>query len=102
MMSIGLAIASRTTSKEFADGMLNLVSWPMMVLSEVWFSLEGSSETIKFLSKLLPLTHFVQAARAIMTEGAGLLEIWPNIAALTIFSFVLIAASSIGFKWNPD
>jgi ABC-2 type transport system permease protein len=42
MISLGLLIAARVASEEFAGGLLNMLSWPMMFLSGVWFSLEGA------------------------------------------------------------
>ena len=44
MISIGLFIAARFTSEELASGILNVLTWPMMLLSGVWFSLEGSPD----------------------------------------------------------
>ena len=102
LMSIGLLVASRTTSKEFADGVLNLASWPMMFLSGVWFSLESASEGLVHFANLLPLTHMVSGMRAVMVDGAGLAEIAPQIGILVAVSAVLIALSSFLFKWSED
>ncbi len=41
MTSMGLIVASRGSSEEFTNGILNFVTWPMMFLSEVWFSIEA-------------------------------------------------------------
>ena len=46
MISMGLMVAARITSEELAGGMLNMVTWPMMMLSGVWFSLDASSDWI--------------------------------------------------------
>ncbi|MGZ5228392.1 MAG: ABC transporter permease, partial [Burkholderiales bacterium] len=42
LIALGLLVAARITSEEFAGGVLNLITWPMMFLSGVWFSLEGA------------------------------------------------------------
>ena len=39
LISMGLMIAARVTSEELAGGLLNMVTWPMMMLSGVRFSL---------------------------------------------------------------
>ncbi|MGH8401591.1 MAG: ABC transporter permease, partial [Gammaproteobacteria bacterium] len=39
MISLGLMVSARVSSEEFAGGLLNLLTWPMMFLSGVWFSL---------------------------------------------------------------
>ncbi len=71
MVPLGLLVASRSSSEEFAGGVLNLLSWPMMFLSEVWFSLEGGRDWVQKLAKVFPLTHMIDAARRVMTDGAG-------------------------------
>jgi len=47
LSSLGLLVASRGISEEFTSGILNFITWPMMFLSEVWFSIEGSPRWIK-------------------------------------------------------
>ena len=42
MISFGFMMAARIASEELANGVINLASWPMMLLSGVWFSLEGA------------------------------------------------------------
>ena len=42
MISFGFMMAARFASEELANGAINLASWPMMLLSGVWFSLEGA------------------------------------------------------------
>jgi len=100
MISVGLLVAARISSEEAANGLLNLISWPMMLLSGVWFSLEGSHPLIQKLALLFPLTHMVRAARSVMLEGAGLAEVAPQLAALTLFTLIFIYLGARGFKWE--
>ncbi len=100
VISIGLLIAARTASEEFAGGILNLISWPMMFLSGVWFSLEGIHPWFQKLALIFPLTHLISGARAIMLDGAGFLEILPYLATLTIMSLVLLVIGALTFRWE--
>jgi len=100
MISIGMLIAARTTSEEFAGGILNLISWPMMFLSGVWFSLEGIHPLLQQLALVFPLTHLINAARAIMLDGAGLLDIAPQLLTLGLMSTVLLVIGAISFRWE--
>lgn len=100
MISIGLLFASRLRSEELAGGVMNLVSFPMIIGSGVFFSLEGAPQALQTASRFLPLTHFVEGARAIMIEGAGLSGIFTNLIALAVFSLVFIAASALVFRWD--
>lgn len=102
LISLGLFIASRSQSEELTGGLLNLATWPMMVLSGVWFSLEGSPELVQQIAWLLPLTHLVEGARSIMTEGASLFEIREHIIILAIMTVVFLGIGTLSFRWDGD
>lgn len=102
LISLGLIVASRMTSEEFANGLLNFLSFPMLLLSEVWFSLDGSPTWMSSLSQIFPMTHMVQAARAIMLEGATLLEIAHHLWVLGGMSLIFVTLAAFLFKWTGD
>jgi ABC-type multidrug transport system permease subunit len=102
MVSLALIIASRSSSEEFAGGVLNLLSWPMMLLSEVWFSMEGARPWVITLSKFLPLTHITNGVRQVMNDGATLHGIKNQIIALSAMSLLFLAAGSMLFRWQKS
>jgi ABC-type multidrug transport system permease subunit len=102
MVSLGLLIAARVTSEELAGGLLNMISWPMMILSGVWFSLEGAGPAVQGLAKVFPLTHILDAARAVMLDGATLVDIAPSMIVLTLLSLVFLGLGAYYFRWGPD
>jgi len=100
LISLGLLMATRTVSEELAGGILNLVTWPMMILSGVWFSLEGAHPLMRGFAQILPLTHLIDAARAVMNDGAGLLDISGHLLFLAITTVVFLFAGAALFKWE--
>lgn len=100
MISLGLVFASRIKSEELAGGVLNLVTFPMIILSGVFFSLEGTPEIMQRASRVLPLTHFTEGARAIMIEGAGVFEVAPHLLVLSFMTVAFLVAASILFRWE--
>ncbi len=100
LISVGLVVASRLRTEEVADGLLNLISWPMMIGSGVWFSMEGTHPVAQWGSQLMPLTHIVDGARRIMLDGAELLEVLPQIAGLAATGLVLLALAARVFRWQ--
>lgn len=102
LISLGLLVASRSKSEELIGGLLNLTSWPMMMLSGVWFSLEGAPEALKTIANFMPLTHLVAGARAIITEGASLSDISFHVNILLLMSIVFLGLGSYLFSWNTD
>lgn len=102
MISLGLLVASRSRSEELTGGLLNLVTWPMMILSGVWFSLEGAPDWLQFVAQLLPLTHLVDGARSIMTDGTNLWQLNTSIVSLLIMTGVFLLLSALLFRWEGD
>ena len=100
LTSLGLIIASRGTSEEFANGLLNFITWPMMFLSEVWFSLEGAPRWVKMFSEMLPLTHLLSGVRKIMNDGAALVDVQLELAVLCGFTLVFLSVGASLFSWN--
>lgn len=100
MISLGLVVAARIASEELAEGLLNLVNWPMMFLSGVWFSLEGTHPVVQKLAQIFPLTHMIDAARAVMLDGAGLLEITPQLFVLLLMTGIFLAIGAWLFRWE--
>lgn len=100
MIALGLVFASRMKSEEMAGGLLNLITFPMLALSGVFFSLEGSPPILRTISYAFPLTHFTEAARKIMLDGAGLAQVAPNLLFLGGATIVFLVLSSALFKWE--
>jgi len=100
MVSLGLVVSARVTSEELAGGMLNMINWPMMMLSGVWFSLEGAGPVIQNIAKVFPLTHVLDAARAVSLDGATLADVAPSLLSLTLMSAVFLALGATAFRWR--
>ncbi len=100
LVSMSLIVASRTSSEEFASGVLNLLSWPMMFLSGVWFSLEGVNPLVQKISLIFPLTHLISGARMIMNDGASLSLLMPEIITMSLMSTIFLIVGSLFFRWN--
>lgn len=102
LISLGLLVASRSKSEELIGGLLNLTSWPMMILSGVWFSLEGAPDLVKVIADFLPLTHLVAGARQIITEGASLSDVSYHVTILIVMSSIFLALGAYLFSWNAE
>lgn len=100
LISMGLVVASRGTSEEFTNGILNFVTWPMMFLSEVWFSIEGAPQWVKGVSQLFPLTHLLTGVRKIMNDGATLIQVGPELLALVGMTLVFLTLGALLFSWH--
>ncbi len=100
LISLGLIVSARLRTEELADGILNLISWPMLLLSGVWFSMEGTSAAAQALSQLSPLTHLVEAARCIMIDGGQLLDVVPELLLLLGLALAFLVLAARFFRWE--
>jgi ABC-type multidrug transport system permease subunit len=100
IIAMGLIVAARISNEELASGIVNMISWPMMFLSEVWFSLEGSPEWIRTFSQFFPLIHLTEGMRRIMNEGASLGDLGFQMITLSLMTVIFMVIGSILFKWS--
>lgn len=100
MIALGLTVAARFASEELVNGLLNLLTWPMMLLSGVWFSLAGAPRWVQWVADALPLTQLLHAARAVMLYGAGLSTIAPSLIYLAAVTLVFLGIGAWSFKWR--
>jgi ABC transporter DrrB family efflux protein len=102
MIALGVTIAARFASEELVGGLLNLLTWPMMLLSGIWFSLEGSPRWVQWVAHVFPLTHVLDAARAVMLDGAGLAQIAPHLLFLAATALAFLAFGAWSFRWRIE
>jgi ABC-2 type transport system permease protein len=102
MIALGLTIAARFSSEELVGGLLNLLTWPMMLLSGIWFSLEGSPSWVQWVAHVFPLTHVLDAARAVMLDGAGVAQIAPHLLFLGATALAFLAFGAWSFRWRIE
>jgi ABC-type multidrug transport system permease subunit len=87
---VALFVASRAENVETANGLINLVTMPMMVLSGVFFSSTRFPQVMQPFVRLLPLTALNEGMRAVMLDGKGL-------GALGFQTLVLALWGGVGF-----
>ena len=98
--AFGLLIASRARTLESVQGLMNLASLPMWVLSGVFFSTERFPALMQPLIAALPLTAVVDALRAVMLDGASLASQTGEIAILAGWGALCLAVALPIFRWR--
>ena len=98
---IGIIISSLTKAPRTASAINQMINWPMVLLSGVFYPVQAMPETLRVVAKLLPLTYATDALRSIMIKGLGLatIELLVDVGALSIFAIAsLVLGSSLLFK----
>ncbi len=98
--ALGLLVACRARTVEAVSGLMNVVMLPMWMLSGSFFSSERFPAAMQPYVKALPLTLVNDALRLIANEGASLVAILPQLAALVAWGLVSFALAVRLFRWD--
>jgi ABC-2 type transport system permease protein len=97
---IAVFVSSNTSKTEVGNGLINLVTMPMMVLSGIFFSYHNfPGWSISFIQKL-PLTMMADGMRSIFNEGAGWTEITFPASVMFFTGAAFFLAGLKVFKWH--
>ncbi|MBK9795697.1 MAG: ABC transporter permease [Holophagaceae bacterium] len=71
-MAIGFALSGFADTAEGYGAISNLVFFPLMMLSGVYFTLDSAPAWLQQVVALLPLAPFIRALRAVFNDGGSL------------------------------
>jgi ABC-2 type transport system permease protein len=97
---IAIFMSSHTAKTEIGNGLINLVSMPMMVLSGIFFSYHNFPEWSSSIIQKFPLTILADGIRSVFIEGAGFAEITVPALILTGTGVVFFIAGLKIFRWH--
>ncbi|MCY1447065.1 putative multidrug ABC transporter permease YbhS [compost metagenome] len=89
-LTLGIFLSTFADSQFQAMQMAFFTFLPQVLLSGFMFPFAGMPKVAQWIAEALPLTHFLRLARGIMLRNAGLLEMWPELAALGLFSVLMM------------
>jgi ABC-2 type transport system permease protein len=98
LLSLGLLVSSRARTQMEATQIAQMVLLPSIMLSGYIFPLSSLPTPLRWLSQILPATHFIAISRGIVIRGATFQDLWHPVAALLAIAAVLVAGSARAFK----
>ena len=96
---LGLLCASRAENTETANGLINVVTLPMYILSGVFFSSARFPAFVQPAVRLLPLSAFNEALRHIVNDGASLASQGFPLAVLVVWGVLSSVVALRLFRW---
>lgn len=92
-LALGIVISTRAATQRTAMlAALAGLLMPTILLSGFIFPLDSMPAPLRALSHLIPARWFLLVVRGIMLKGAGLAELWQELAALGALTAVLLTA----------
>ncbi len=100
MFGFGLAIGGWAKNEMQAAPLSNLVAFPMMFLSGVFFPRFLMPEWLQGITGYLPLAPVVDGLRFITAEGQNLLALGPQLAVIAGWTVIIYAIAIRVFRWE--
>jgi ABC-2 type transport system permease protein len=97
---VGLLVASRAQRIETISGLTNLVMLPMWLFSGIFFSYDRFPDALQPFIQFLPLTHMIDALRAVVLEGATLADVVWQMFVLSLWGVASFAIALKWFRWT--
>lgn len=100
LFGIGLALGGWAKNENQAAPLAQLVTLPMMFLSGVFFPTFLMPELLQSITKFIPLTPIIDSVRLVITEGASLADLGPQLAVIIGWIIVIYAIAFKVFRWE--
>lgn len=99
-MACGFAIAGWAKNEDQVAPVAQLVQFPMMFLSGVFFPRDAFPAWLKAVTDYLPLTYLANAMRQVANDGASLWTVRGDLLGLMIWGIVLSFLAVKLFSWE--
>lgn len=100
ILGIGLALGGWAKNERQVAPLANIIVFPMMFLSGTFFPRFLMPEWLQGITTFLPLTPVIDGIRLIATEGAGLIDILPQIGLVAAWLVVIYIIAFKVFRWE--
>lgn len=101
-LAVGILISTSATTQQQAQFTALFFTMPNMLLSGFMFPIENMPSVLRAVTFLLPMRYFVVILRGIYLRGVGLEVLWPQAAAMSAITLVILAAAVMRFHKRLD
>ncbi len=99
-LAVGFAVAGWAKNEDQAAPVANLISLPMLFLSGVFFPRDAMPEFLRGITQYMPLTYVNEALRGVMNDGAGLVDLGPQLLGMGVWAVITFVIAVRLFKWE--
>lgn len=99
-LSIGFCLGSLAKSQQAIMAIGNLVTFPQMILSGIFFPIESLPELVQPVANFLPLSCISNGLREIAINGTTLADLLPDILGMIIWAIIAMVLAIKLFVWK--
>ena len=100
VLGIGLAIGGWARNERQAAPLGNIIVFPMMFLTGVFFPRYLMPSWLQHVTNYMPLTPVIDGARLIANEGKSFLDLGPQLAIMGVWLLIVYAIAFKVFRWE--
>ena len=97
---IGLAVSGASPNEDYAAPIANLITFPMMFLSGVFFDTDVFPSWLSVITDNLPLSPLVNSLRESALYGTHTFELLPELAIMLVWIVLAFIIGIKTFKWE--
>jgi ABC-2 type transport system permease protein len=101
-LTVGITLSSLAQNQLQAVQLTFFYFLPNILLSGFMFPFQGMPRWAQWLGSVLPLTHFNRLVRGILLKGNGLVDLWPDIWPLIVFTAALMTIALAFYRRTLD
>jgi len=98
-MAFGFALSGFAETSEGYAAISNLVFFPLMLLSGVYFTLDSAPAWLQHTVAIMPLAPFLRALRAVFNDGGTLVGHGVGLAIVAAWGLAAFALAVRRFRW---
>ena len=100
ILGFGIAVAGWARDQNQSAPIANLISFPMMFLSGVFFPVYLMPLWLQNVTAFIPLTAIVDGLRFITTENKSLLDLGPQFLIIGLWALIIYFIAARSFRWE--
>jgi ABC-2 type transport system permease protein len=99
-LGFGFAVAGYAKDENQAAPIAQLIQFPMLFLSGIFFTRDAFPAWLKTITDYFPLTYLSDGLRKVANEGAHIVNLGPEILGLTVWGIIIFTVAVRVFRWE--
>ncbi len=98
LLGMGLLISTFSNSQQQVMFISYFFLLIFILMSGIFTSAENMPLWGQRINVINPLYYFIDVMRSVLLKGSGFLDLWPQIASISVFAMVLVALSVFNYR----
>ena len=101
-LTVGITVSSLAQNQLQAMQLTFFYFLPTMLLSGFMFPFRGMPGWAQAIGNVLPATYFMRLVRGILLKGNDMVDLWPNIWPLMVFTVAMMTIAMVFYRRTLD